>query len=67
VHREAIEDGGGEGRVAEVAAPLAERDVRGDRGGDVSVPTIESSVTRVVTPRRLRAVPPTTTASSAKL
>jgi hypothetical protein len=35
VHREAVEDRGGQGGVAEVAAPLAERDVRGDRGAAV--------------------------------
>ena len=44
VHGEAVEDRGGEGHVAEVAAPVAERDVRGDRGGDVGVPPIEEVV-----------------------
>ena len=47
VHREPIEDGGGEGGVAEVLAPVAERDVGGDRGGDVAVPTIDEVVERV--------------------
>src|SRR5271156_6198324 len=33
VHREAVENGRGEGGVAEKASPVAEGDIRGDRGG----------------------------------
>ena len=47
VHREAVEDGAGEGGVAEVAAPVAERDVGGDRGRDAFVPAIEEVVESV--------------------
>jgi hypothetical protein len=47
VQREAVEDRSGQGGVAEVAAPLAERDVRGDRGGDLAVPTVDQVVERV--------------------
>jgi len=44
VHGEAVEDRGGEGSVAEEAAPVAERDVRGDGGGDAGVPPIDEVV-----------------------
>ena len=44
VHGKAIADRRGQGGVAEVAAPVAERDVRGDRGGDVAVSTIDEVV-----------------------
>jgi hypothetical protein len=44
VHREPIEDRDGQGGVAEVTAPLAERDVRGDRRGYVTVATIDPVV-----------------------
>ena len=44
VHRKAVEDRRGQGGVAEVAPPIAERDVRGDRGGHVPVPAIEQVV-----------------------
>ena len=43
-HREPIEDGHRDGRVAEVAAPVAERDVRGDRGRHLAVPAIDEVV-----------------------
>ena len=44
VHGEAVEDGGGEGGVAEIAAPVAEHDVRRDGGGDLAVPTVDEVV-----------------------
>ncbi|HEX2685962.1 MAG TPA: hypothetical protein VHN14_05065 [Kofleriaceae bacterium] len=44
MHGEAVEDRGGEGSVAEEAAPVAERDVRGDGGGDAGVPPIDEVV-----------------------
>lgn len=40
-HGEAIEDGGGDGGVAEVLAPRAEFDVRGDRGRPELMPAID--------------------------
>jgi len=47
VHREAVEDGGGQGGVAEVAAPVAERDIGGDGSRCVAVSTIDEIVERV--------------------
>jgi hypothetical protein len=47
VHREAVEDRGGQGGVAEVTAPVAERDIRGDRGGNVAMPAVDQVVERV--------------------
>lgn len=44
VHREAVKDRGGQGGVAEIAPPVAQRDVRGDRGGDSVVPTVDEVV-----------------------
>jgi hypothetical protein len=44
VHGKAVEDRGGEGGVAEEAAPVAEPDVRGDGGGDTTVPSIHEVV-----------------------
>lgn len=44
MHGEAVEDRGGQGGVAEVAAPVAERDVRGDRGGYVTMTTVDEVV-----------------------
>jgi hypothetical protein len=55
VHREAVEDRGGQGGVAEVAAPIAERDVGGHRGRHVTVATIDEIVQRVRRGRLLRA------------
>lgn len=47
VHREPIEDRGGERRVAEVPAPIAERDVARDRGRDATVSSVDEVVERV--------------------
>lgn len=44
VHGEAVEDRGGEGSIAEEAAPVAERDVRGDGGGDACVSPVDEVV-----------------------
>ena len=40
-HGKPVEDRGSQGRVAQVLAPLAELDIRGDRGGGVFVPAVE--------------------------
>lgn len=47
VHRESVEDGGGERGVAEIAAPVAQGDVGGHRGGDAPVPSVDDVVERV--------------------
>src|SRR5205814_1246701 len=44
VHGDAVEDGGGERGVAEVAAPVAERDIGGDGGGNAAVPAVDEVV-----------------------
>jgi len=44
VHGEAVEDGGGERGVAQEAPPVAERDIRSDRRGDLAMPTIDEVV-----------------------
>ena len=44
VHGESVEDRGGEGGIAEEAAPVADPDVRGDGGGDTTVPSIHEVV-----------------------
>src|SRR5690606_27040195 len=44
VHREPIEDRRGERRVAEVAAPITERDVAGDRGREAAMPAVDQVV-----------------------
>ena len=41
VHGEPVEDGDGDGGVAEVAPPVAESDVGGDGGGDAAVPAVD--------------------------
>ncbi len=42
-HREAVEDGRGQGGVAQVAAPSAQPDVGGDGGGRASVPLVDQA------------------------
>ena len=44
VHRETVEDRGGEGGIAEKASPVAESDVGGDRGGDLAVTAVDEVV-----------------------
>lgn len=56
VHGEAVEDRGGEGSVAEKAAPVAERDVRGDSGGHARVPPIDEVVEGVSSGRFIAAL-----------
>jgi hypothetical protein len=56
VHGESVEDRGGEGGVAEEAAPVAEPDVRGDGGGDAGVPAIDEVVESVCSSRFIAAL-----------
>lgn len=56
VHGEAVEDRRSEGSVAEEAAPVAERDVRGDGGGDAGVPPIDEVVEGVSRGRLIAAL-----------
>lgn len=56
VHGEAVEDRGGKGSVAEKAAPVAKRDVRGDGGGDAGVPPIDEVVEGVRSGRLIAAL-----------
>src|SRR5262245_63528740 len=44
VHGEAVEDGGGEGGIAEVTPPVAERDIGAHGGRGATVPTIDQIV-----------------------
>lgn len=41
---ESVEDGGGKGGVAEISSPIAQRDVRGDRGRGAAVSAIDKVI-----------------------
>jgi hypothetical protein len=56
MHGETVEDGGGKCSVAEVAAPLAERDVRGDGGRDLAVAAVDEVVEGVCRGRLVAAL-----------
>jgi hypothetical protein len=47
VHREAVEDRGGQGGIAEIPAPVAERDIGGDGSRYVAMSTVDEVVERV--------------------
>ena len=47
MHGQAVEDRGGQGGIAEVAAPVAEGDVRGDGGGGVAMTAVDEVVERM--------------------
>jgi hypothetical protein len=56
VHCDAVEDSGGERSVAEVSAPVTERDVGGDGGREFLVSTIDQVVESVRSGRFVRAL-----------